>query len=100
MIFAGDQSFLSEKFVEVFRNSKPDILIMHNVIPEGDGQPRGLHRGPGSIGEVAAAIKPRNLVLAHNMERALSHQAEGEAAIRKHYAGRLQVANDLDCFAL
>ncbi|WP_373490444.1 MBL fold metallo-hydrolase [Parasphingorhabdus sp.] len=100
VIFAGDQSFLSEKFVEVFRNSKPDILIMHNVIPEGDGQPRGLHRGPGSIGEVAAAIKPRNLVLAHNMERALSHQAEGEAAIRKHYAGPLQVANDLDCFAL
>jgi len=100
VIFAGDQSFLSEKFVQVFRNFKPDILIMHNVISEGDGQPRGLHRWPGSIGEVAAAIKPGNLVLAHNMERALSRQAEGEAAIRKHYSGPLQVADDLDCFAL
>ncbi|NCP44476.1 MAG: MBL fold metallo-hydrolase [Sphingomonadales bacterium] len=100
VIFAGDQSFLSEKFVQVFQDFKPDILIMHNVIPEGDGQPRGLHRWPGSIGEVAAAIKPKNLVLAHNMKRALSHQAEGETAIRNYYSGPLQVADDLDCFAL
>lgn len=100
VIFAGDQSFLSNKFVEAFRNFQPDLLIMHNVIPEGDGQPRGLHRWPGSIGEAAAAIQPKNLVLAHNMERALSHQEEGEAAIRKHYSGPLEVADDLDCFAL
>lgn len=100
VIFAGDQSFLSGEFVQTFRNFKPDVLVMHNVIPEGDGQPRGLHRWPGSIGEAAAAIQPKNLVLAHHMERALSHQAEGEAAIRKHYSGPLQLADDLDCFAL
>lgn len=100
VIFAGDQSFLSSEFVEVFRNFQPDVLVMHNVIPEGAGQPRGLHRWPGSIGEAAAAIQPKKLVLAHNMERALVRQAEGEAAIRKHYSGPLQVAEDLDCFQL
>ncbi len=100
VIFAGDQSFLSSEFVQTFRNFQPDVLVMHNVIPEGDGQPRGLHRSPGSIGEAAAAIQPKNLVLAHHMDRALSHQAEGEVAIRKHYSGPLQLAEDLDCFAL
>lgn len=98
IIFAGDQSFLSYDFVKTFRDFKPDLLIMHNVIPEGDGQPRGLHRPPGSIGEAAEAIQPRQLVLAHNMQRALIRQEEGEAAIRKHYAGPLLVADDLDCF--
>ncbi len=100
VIFAGDQSFLSNEFVETFRNFKPDVLVMHNVIPEGDGQPRGLHRQPVSIGEAAAAIQPKKLVLAHNMKRALVRQPEGEAAIRKHYSGPLQVADDLDCFQL
>ncbi|MDZ4307019.1 MBL fold metallo-hydrolase [Allopontixanthobacter sp.] len=100
VIFAGDQSFLSQEFVQVFRNFKPDILVMHNVIPEGDGQPRGLHRWPGSIGEAAAAIQPKKLVLAHNMERALARQEEGEEAIRQSYRGPLEVADDLGCFPL
>lgn len=100
VIFAGDQSFLSTRFVEEFRGFRPDILVMHNVIPEGDGQPRGLHRWPGSIGEAAAAIEPRHLVLAHNMQRALVRQEEGEAAIRKTYVGPMTVANDLDCFGI
>ena len=99
VVFAGDQSFLSEDFVEAFRAFKPDILVMHNVIPEGDGQPRGLHRWPTSIGEAAAAISPKILLLSHNMERALQRQAEGEAAIRQHYKGEMRVADDLDCIA-
>ncbi len=100
IIFAGDQSFLSTKFVEEFRGKKPEILVMHNVIPEGDGQPRGLHRWPGSIGETAAAIEPGQLVLAHNMHRALVRQNEGETAIRKAYDRPMTVAADLDCFGL
>lgn len=100
IVFAGDQSFLSEDFVAALKGLKPDILVMHNVIPEGDGQPRGLHRWPASIGEVAAAISPKILLLSHNMERALRRQDEGEAAIRQHYKGELRVADDLDCIAL
>lgn len=100
IVFAGDQSFLSDDFVATLKASKPDILIMHNVIPEGEGQPRGLHRWPGSIGAVASDISPKLLVLSHNMKRALDKEEEGEAAIRQSYNGELRVANDLDCFAL
>lgn len=100
IVFAGDQSFLSEDFVATLKGTRPDLLIMHNVIPEGDGQPRGLHRWPQSIGEVAAALKPGLLVLSHNMERALRRQQDGESAIRRHYRDKMQIADDLDCFAL
>ena len=98
IVFAGDQNFMSDDFVTTLKGRKPDILVAHNVIPEGEGQPRGLHRWPGSIGQMAAAIEPKRLVLSHNMKRALVKQVQGEAAIRAHYAGPLVVAKDLDCF--
>ncbi len=98
IVFSGDQNFLSDGFVGTLKGRKPDILVAHNVIPEGEGQPRGLHRWPRSIGEMAAAIDPKTLVLSHNMKRALVKQTEGEVAIRTRYKGPLVVANDLDCF--
>lgn len=99
IIFAGDQSEASTRFEEALAGRAPDILVAHNVIPEGPGQPRGLHRPPTALGELAAAINPKLLVLSHNMQRALVRQAEGEAAIRQNYKGPMTVANDLDCFA-
>ncbi|MGC1469435.1 MAG: MBL fold metallo-hydrolase [Sphingorhabdus sp.] len=98
IVFAGDQSFLSEGFVTALKGFKPDILVMHNAIPEGDGQPRGLHRWPESIGAVAAALSPQLLVLSHNMKRALDQNNEGIAAIRLHYRGNMKMADDLDCY--
>lgn len=98
IVFSGDQSFLSEEFVEILKDRAPDILVAHNVIPEGEGQPRGLHRSPTSIGEMAGAIKPRLLILSHNMKRATDRQEEGETAIRRNYGGPMVVAKDLDCF--
>lgn len=99
IVFAGDQNAMSESFVRALAGRRPDILVAHNVIPEGEGQPRGLHRPPTSLGEMAAALDPRLLVLSHNMQRALVRQTEGEAAIRVHYKGPLVVADDLACFA-
>lgn len=100
IVFAGDQNAMSQGFVDALAGRRPDILVAHNVIPEGEGQPRGLHRPPASIGEMAAAIDPKLLVLSHNMQRALVRQQEGEAAIRQHYEGPMVVADDLACFAL
>lgn len=100
IVFAGDQNAMSQGFVDVLAGRRPDILVAHNVIPEGEGQPRGLHRPPTSIGAMVAAIDPKLLVLSHNMQRALVRQQEGEAAIRQQYQGPLVVADDLACFAL
>lgn len=98
IVFAGDQNAMSQDFVDALAGRRPDILVVHNVIPEGEGQPRGLHRPPGSIGEMAAAVDPKMLVLSHNMQRALVRQQEGETAIRQHYRGPMAVADDLACF--
>lgn len=100
VVFAGDQNEFSDGFVAALAGRRPDILVAHNVIPEGEGQPRGLHRPPASIGRMAAAIDPRLLVLSHNMQRALVRQAEGEAAIRQTYTGPMALADDLSCYAL
>lgn len=100
IVFAGDQNEFSEEFVAFLEDRKPDLLIVHNVIPEGPGQPRGLHRPPKQLGVMAAAINPKLLVLSHNMKRALDRHTEGEAAIRKSYKGPMRIAGDLDCFPL
>lgn len=100
IVFAGDQNEFSDAFVASLAGRKPDLLIVHNVIPEGEGQPRGLHRPPSSLGKMAAAINPQLLVLSHNMQRALTRQAEGEAAIRASYSGPMTIADDLSCYAL
>lgn len=100
IVFAGDQNEFSDRFLAFLKGRHPDLLIVHNVIPEGPGQPRGLHRPPTQLGEMAAAIAPSLLVLSHNMKRALDRQIDGEAAIRKSYEGPMRLAADLDCFAL
>ena len=99
IVFAGDQSFLSEDFAEVLRGSQSDILVMRNVISLAEGQPRGLHRDSRTIGQAAKALSPRLLALSHNMQRALRDQVNGSAAIGENYSGAMVIAADLDCFA-
>jgi ribonuclease BN (tRNA processing enzyme) len=85
VIFAGDQSLLSETFDRVMAGRKPDVLIAHHAISGARGQPRGLHRDPGSIGEMAASVGAKRLILSHNMKRALDDWRAGRKAIRKSY---------------
>ena len=100
VVLASDQSFLSERFQTDLTGARPTILIAHHVINAEPGQPRGLHRTPEQIGELAGALEPERLVLSHNMERSLSRLDEGLAAIGASYSGPVTVAADLDCFAL
>ncbi len=99
-VITGDQSFLSERFASDLAGSNPTILFAHHVINSEDGQPRGLHRTPEQIGELAGAIAPERLVLTHNMQRSLSRIEDGLAAIALGYSGPVSVASDLDCYAL
>ena len=100
IVITGDQSFLSEQFLTDLTGSKPTILFAHHVINGGAGQPRGLHRTPEQIGELAAALETKRLVLTHNMKRSLGPIADSLNAIAISYAGDVSVANDLDCYAL
>lgn len=99
-VFAGDQSAFSDAFDEALAGTSPDLLIAHHAIREGPGQPRGLHRAPSSIGEMAAAMKARKLVLSHNMQRALANLDRGLKAIRNSYDGAIEIAGDHTCQTL
>ncbi|WP_162559100.1 MBL fold metallo-hydrolase [Sphingorhabdus sp. EL138] len=100
VVLSGDQSFLSEDFVTILSDTKPDLLVMHNAITMADGQPRGLHRDPKSIGETAAALNAQTLLLTHHMQRALLVQDEVNAAISEDYSGPVLMADDLSCYPL
>lgn len=100
LLFSGDQSFLSTGFVEATRNSKPDLMFMHNAISMADGQPRGLHRDGRSMGEAAASAGTKKLVLTHHMQRALDDKDAVVAAIRENFDGPIIFADDLSCHAV
>lgn len=98
LLFSGDQSFLSDAFVESTRNGRPDLMFMHNAISMADGQPRGLHRDGRSIGEVAASTGAKKLVLTHHMKRALDDKDAIIAAIKENFDGPIEFADDLSCY--
>ena len=100
ILFASDQSALSSGFDRVTRDVRPDLLIAHHVIPEGEGQPIGLHRPPNEIGKMAAGIAPRQLLLSHHMDRSFSRLEESLAAISSNYGRKTLVASDGTCIAL
>lgn len=100
VVFAGDQSVLSDAFDEALEGSAPALLIAHHAISEAPGQPRGLHRAPSSIGEMAASLGAERLALSHNMKRSLDARREGLAAIRVAYKGKVSIADDHSCYAI
>ncbi len=100
LLFAGDQSFLSDTFEQATRNGQPDIMFMHNAISMAEGQPRGLHRDGVSIGEAAQSAGAKKLVLTHHMQRALNDKDAVLAAIRENFEGPLEFADDLSCYEL
>ena len=100
IIFASDQSAFSTGFDQLLRGSQPDFLIAHHVIPEGEGQPIGLHRPPSSIGTMAAGIAPRMLLLSHHMDRSFVRLQESLGVIGAQFDGPTMIASDGTCIAL
>ncbi len=97
MVFSGDTNGYGEQLGRLAQNA--DILVAHNAVPEGaGGVERDLHMPPSVIGQIARQAQVKKLVLSHRMRRTLGKEEETLAAIRLHYAGPTQFANDLDCF--
>lgn len=100
IVFASDQSGFSVGFDRLLQGQQPDLLIAHHVIPEGEGQPIGLHRPPSGIGKMAASMAAGKLLLSHHMERSFSRLEEGLSAISLNYRGPVVIASDGTCLTL
>lgn len=99
IVFSGDTNGDGDGLTLLAMNA--DLLIAHNAVPEGaSGVERRLHMPPSVIGTTAGNAHVKQLVLSHRMLRTLGKEAEAQEEIRRHYAGPLAFANDLDCFAL
>jgi ribonuclease BN (tRNA processing enzyme) len=96
LVFATDQNGGDPAFADFARDAS--ILVMHMVVPEGiSGVGRRLHAPPSVIGEIAAEADPDTLVLSHFMARSLRNLDDNVAEVRKHFAGKVVLAEDLFC---
>jgi ribonuclease BN (tRNA processing enzyme) len=99
VVFSGDTNGYGPGLVRLAQNA--DLLVAHNAVPEGaTGVERRLHMPPSVIGQIAGSAHVKSLVLSHRMLRTLGKEAQTQAEIRKHYAGPLAFANDLDCYSV
>lgn len=99
VVFSGDMSGSYGTLPVLARDA--DLLVAHNAIEEGaTGVARKLHMPPSVIGEVAHEAHVKRLVLSHRMNRTLGHEKETLENIRKHYAGPVEFAEDMQCFRM
>ncbi|MFC5864264.1 MBL fold metallo-hydrolase [Acidicapsa dinghuensis] len=97
IVFSGDTNGEGGGLTQLATNA--DLFVAHNAVPESaSGVERRLHMPPSVIGTIAGSAHVHQLVLAHRMLRTLGKEAETQTEIRRHYAGPVAFANDLDCF--
>lgn len=99
IVISADQNGSRKEFVPFAAGA--DILVMPAAIDDdADAGSRFLHSGPTMIGRIAAAVKPKMLVLNHFMGRALRDKDKNVQTIRKYYSGPVYAGRDLSCFPL
>ena len=91
--FSGDMSNRFGTLAALARDV--DILVMDNAVPEDAGRvARNLHMTPSEIGRIAHAARARRVVLSHFMRRTQNRQQETLDAIRQHFEGPIELAED------
>jgi len=99
VVFTGDTSGRGDQLAELARGAQ--VLVAHLAIPEGvGGTARNLHMPPSVIGRIAERAGVGRLILSHRMRRTEGNEASSLEAIRRHYTGPVDFADDLDCYPL
>ncbi len=106
LVFGSDQNGQELGFRSFA--SGADVLVLHLAIGTRAPDPVArLHARPAVVGEMATAARPRQLVLSH-LSRAPGtfrtpevfslHELDPNiAAVRRQFAGEVQIATDLQC---
>lgn len=97
--FGGDQDGRRQAFWRLLRNA--DLLVAHLAVPErATGAARRLHAVPSVLAVQAEKAAVRQMVLSHLMQRSLETLADSRTILAERYTGRVEVAEDLSCFAV
>ena len=95
--FSGDMSGENGTLEKLAKDTT--ILVAHNAVPDGvKGTPRALHMPPTVIGKIAAAARPKMLVLSHRMKPTFGKEDATRKGIAKSFNGKPLFAEDMQCF--
>jgi ribonuclease BN (tRNA processing enzyme) len=76
-----------------------DMLVAdHSIADDATPDERAQHLTPSTIGLLAKTAGTKQLVLVHRTRATAGRESASEDAIRRHYAGAVAFANDLECF--
>lgn len=94
IVLSADQNGSRKEFINFAAGA--DILMMPAAIDDdADAQSRFLHATPTIVGKIAAAIKPKMLVLDHFMGRSLVNKDQNIRIIQQYYHGPVFAGRDL-----
>jgi ribonuclease BN (tRNA processing enzyme) len=112
VVFGSDQNGSNPRFISFA--SRADVLVMHFAIStSARGTIAENHAPPAVVGDVAARVNPRRLVLSH-ITKPLASDTNGAvysgydqatlmtslSAVRMHYQGLVTMAEDLQCIVV
>lgn len=106
IVFGSDQNGSDARFSQFAFDA--DLLVMHFGLSErAPDELARLHARPATIGQLAQKANARHLVLSHFMQPpptvrtpdwfSLFDLNQAIAAVRKHFAGPIEAAADLQC---
>ncbi|GIA27294.1 MBL fold metallo-hydrolase [Vibrio cholerae] len=99
IVISADQNGSNPAFYDFAQDA--DILVMPMAIHESaDDVSAFMHAKPSVIGEIAAKINPKLLVLNHWMGVGLKHKAESTKIIKQFYHGEVIAARDLSSYPM
>lgn len=97
IVVSADQNGSNPAFIPFARNA--NILVMPAAITEdADKTSSFMHAKPSIVGKLAAATKPKLLVLNHFMGKSLREKNQSIAIIKAYYHGPIDASRDLSCF--
>jgi ribonuclease BN (tRNA processing enzyme) len=98
VVFSGDISGSTAAHIALAKNCS--MLIHDFALPERDVPHGKLHAKPSAVGKTAAESGAKILLLSHFMPAIEGELGEAIEIVRRHYSGRIEVANDLKTYEL
>lgn len=92
--FSGDTNNQSARLTQLAKDT--DVLVIHNAIPQQSGKTaKNLHMTPQQMGEAARDARAGRVIISHRMNRTNGREEQTLAAMREHYQGPVDFANDM-----
>ncbi|MCG9625562.1 MBL fold metallo-hydrolase [Vibrio mediterranei] len=99
IVISADQNGSNPAFIPFAKGA--DILVMPMAIhEEADAISSFMHAKPSTVGEIAAEINPKLLILNHWMGLGLKRKTQSVEIVKKYYKGKIFSARDLSSFPM